>query len=202
MNEWQLQIPQKETPRKRAKRVLVVDTFRLSRLAVAKLLKDSDDLAYCGEADSFSRALKAVARLKPDVVVTEILLHQDFDLIHELRRRHPRLPILVFSYRDEDWYAPRSLEAGADGFLSKAVTAQELMDSIRAVAGGRLVLSARIREQLLAKCMRRGCPFARQKRRSVAFRTGRMPGTGARLPRRVSGLERLEPAGEQHKLAC
>jgi DNA-binding NarL/FixJ family response regulator len=93
--------------------------------------------------------------LKPDIVVTEILVQQDLEFIRTLHRRHPRLPILVFSFRDENWYAPRVLEAGADGYLFKSVSVDRLVDGIRGVLEGRVVLGPNMRYQLLVKCVPR-----------------------------------------------
>jgi DNA-binding NarL/FixJ family response regulator len=50
-------------------------------------------------------ALRAVLDLKPDIVVTEIMRAQDLDFIRSLHQQNPHLPILVFSFRDEGWYA-------------------------------------------------------------------------------------------------
>ena len=202
MKDLQLQTPNKTSSRKRAKRVLIVDTFRLSRVAVSKWLAETDDLVFCGEADSSSHALKAVARLKPDVVVMEVLLHQDFELIRDLRRHFPRLPILVFSYRDEEWYAPRVLEAGADGFITKAATPGELVDGIRAVSQGRMVLSSQIRERLLAKCVRGGCPPPRQERRNVTVRRRGGLRSNGNVAVRFSPVDNLWILGDQQELAC
>jgi DNA-binding NarL/FixJ family response regulator len=61
----------------------------------------------------------------------------------------------VFSFRDEGWYAPRALEAGADGYLMKGVTVEDLLNGIRQALEGRVVLSAEMRVRLLLKCLRR-----------------------------------------------
>jgi DNA-binding NarL/FixJ family response regulator len=83
-------------------------------------------------------------------VVTDIL--QDLAFIEILHQRHPRLPILVFSSLDEACYAPRVLQAGADGYLLKNAGEKHLVESIRHALAGRLVLSPQMRYRLLAKC--------------------------------------------------
>jgi DNA-binding NarL/FixJ family response regulator len=93
--------------------------------------------------------------LKPDLVVTEILRAQDLGFIRNLHQRHPGLPILVFSFRDEGWYAPLALAAGADGYLMKGVSVAELVEGIRRILLGRMVLSPTVRAQLQEKCGRR-----------------------------------------------
>jgi len=139
----------------RRKRVLLVDQFPIVRLALSEWINRTPDLILCGTADDEARGLTAVTQLKPDVVVTEILGQQDLGLIRSLHQRYPELPILVFSFRDEGWYAPRALEAGADGYLMKGVSIESLVNGIRETLEGRLVLSPEMRAQLLAKCLRR-----------------------------------------------
>lgn len=200
----------KRTVVPRPKRVFVVDAFSLSRKAVSRLLEETPGFVLCGEADSAARALRAIGRLKPDVVLTEILLHQDFEMIHKLRKRYPRLPILVFSYRDEDWYAPHALEAGADGFLAKGVTAGELRDGLYGVTEGRMVLSPRIRARFLAKCIsNRSRPDPQRTRwvRRIVIRKRKRAALGRcrwgdKTTLRTAPAENRWTMGDQFELVC
>jgi DNA-binding NtrC family response regulator len=133
------------------KRVFLVDQFPIVRLWVAKWLRRTSDLALCGETGNARSALKAIRRLKPDIVVTEILRQQDFKFIQTLHRLYPRLPILVFSFRDDAWYAPRALEAGADGYMRKGGSVDGLVNAIRRALKGRVMLSPNARFKLLVK---------------------------------------------------
>jgi len=148
------------------RRVFLVDQFPISRLAVCEWLKHTPDLSLCGEADHEQAAFKALRQARPDIVVTEVLRQQDLGFIRDLHTRYPSLPILVFSFRDEEWYAPRALEAGADGFLMKGVSPSRLVAGIRATLEGRVVLSPEMRATLLLKCTKHG-------NRSMTWRRGR-----------------------------
>jgi DNA-binding NarL/FixJ family response regulator len=145
---------QKQKPR----RVFLVDPFSLVRLSVAEWLRWTPDLIVCGQAETTDQALKAIRRLKPDIVVTEMFSKKDFKFIQTLHKEDPHLPILVFSCGSETWRAPRALEAGADGFLLKGASAHGLIDGIRRALEGRLVLSSEMRYQLLVKCAPSGPP--------------------------------------------
>ena len=140
----------------RRRRVFLVDHFPISRTVVAEWLKETRDLVLCGQADNVESALASIGRLKPDVVVTEIIRQQDLGFILGLRSRYPRLPILVFSFRDEDWYAPRALEAGADGFVEKGVDRSVLVEGIRGTLVGRVVLSPAMSRLTLKKALHSG----------------------------------------------
>lgn len=136
------------------KRVFLVDPFAIVRSSVAQWLENTADLSLCGQADNSSAALKAIRRLKPDIVVTEIIGRRDIEFIETLRRRHPRLPILVFSSGDEILFAPLALMAGANGYLVKGSSTDGLIDGIRRTLEGRMILSENMRYELLAKCTR------------------------------------------------
>src|SRR2546421_5480818 len=140
---------------RRPRRVLVVDQSPVVRQAVASWLKRTLDLAVCAEADSPSSALKAAHDFKPDVIVTEILRQQDLGFIQSLHEQHPELPILVLSFRDEGWYAPLALAAGADGYLMKGESVRRLLAGIRRTLQGGVALSPTMRARLRAKCLRR-----------------------------------------------
>jgi|GEM_PF-5875985 len=139
--------------RPRPRRVFLIDPCPASRRALAGALASTPDLALCGQADSPLHAFRAIERLKPDVVVTEILCHQNLAFIRHLKHRYPRMPVLVYSFLDEAQRAPLVLEAGADGYLSKFAEMSGVVDGIRAAAEGRVVLSATVRAQFLAKCL-------------------------------------------------
>ena len=141
---------------KKPRRVFVVDRFPIVRMAVTEWLKQTTDLIVCGEADSPASALQAIPDLKPDIVVTEILRAQDLGFIQNLHQQHPGLPILVFSFRDEGWYAPLALAAGAHGYLMKGASIAGLVEGIRQALAGRRVVSPAMRAKLLSKCARRG----------------------------------------------
>jgi DNA-binding NarL/FixJ family response regulator len=153
---FDMKLTNKNNAAGKPKRVFLADQFPIVRLAVAEWLNRTPDLVVCGAADNATTALNSIRRLKPDIVVTEIFGQQDCRFIQTLHRRHPHLPILVFSFRDEAWYAPRALEAGADGYLMKGASVDGLVNGIRRTLEGRMVLSPNMRYKLLVKCVRRG----------------------------------------------
>jgi PleD family two-component response regulator len=138
----------KSSPGRRRKRIVLVDDNAWMRRAVAEWISRTMDLEVCGEAATSAHALKVCEQTRPGLVLTEIMEQYDFKFIRELHRRWRRLPILVFSFRDELWYGPRALEAGARGYLTKGVEGGRLLRGIREALKGRLVLDAALRSQL------------------------------------------------------
>jgi DNA-binding NarL/FixJ family response regulator len=103
------------------------------RRAAAGWINRSSHLMVCGMAGRGAEALKAVERLRPDVVVSEIMRPPDLGFVRELHQRHPRLPILVFTIQDEALYWERAKEAGATGYLMKEQGGNKLVQSVSAV---------------------------------------------------------------------
>jgi DNA-binding NarL/FixJ family response regulator len=121
----------------RCRRIVLVDRHTLMRRAAASWINRCPGLEVCGRAGGMAKAFRSINQLRPDVVVSEIMRPQDLGFIQELHRRHPSLPILVFSIRDEAEYAARAREAGACGYVMKDAGGDELVRSIRAVLRGR-----------------------------------------------------------------
>jgi DNA-binding NarL/FixJ family response regulator len=69
-------------------------------------------------------------------------------VLKRVKRRAPRAPVRMFSMYREDQYAVRSLKAGAAGYLSKTVTAAQMIEAIRQVAAGRKYVSPALAEAL------------------------------------------------------
>jgi len=143
-----MSLKQKSDPARSRERIFVVDDQPLMRIAVTDWINRTDDLELCGEADSAEHALTVVDRVKPSLVLTEIIQPRDFSFIQSLHRRHHRLPILVFSFRDETRYAPRALAAGACGYLMKNVEGPRLVAGIHDALNGRLVFSPEMKTRL------------------------------------------------------
>jgi len=134
---------------RRRRRVLIVNGVSLWREAVTSRINRCSDLKVCGEAMGEQAGFEKVRRLRPHLVLTEILRAHDLGFIRELVQRHPRLRVLVFSFRDEKVYARLALEAGARGYLPKGVHGETLVAGIRKVLKGGVALSPHMAARLL-----------------------------------------------------
>lgn len=132
-------------------RILVVDDHPILVEGLTASINSQHDLEVCGSAASAREALRAVAELKPGLVVADISLHDShgIDLTKDLVAQHPGLPVLVLSTHDEALYAERVLRAGAKGYVMKREPMTKLLEAIRKVAQGGLYFSEAITARML-----------------------------------------------------
>ena len=93
-------------PGKKA-RVLLVDDHAVVRFGISQLINRQADLVVCGEEEDASRAMTAIEKLKPDLVIADISLKDSsgLELMRNIKATNPGLPVLVVSVHDESVYA-------------------------------------------------------------------------------------------------
>lgn len=131
-------------------RIVIADDHELIREGVKKIVRSHPDLRIVGEAADLAGTLKLVRQHMPDVVVLDISLPDCDGLggLAELRRHFPAQRVVLLSMYDEDKYAVSALRAGAGGYVTKAMAADELVRAVRQVAAGATYISPRLAEQM------------------------------------------------------
>ena len=123
-------------------RVLVADDHAVVRRGLKDLLGESGDIVVQGEAATGRELLDLLHENTWDVVVLDINLpdQNGLDLLVELKRRRPDLPVLILTICAEEQFAVRALRAGASGYVTKESAPEELVQAVRKiVARGRYV---------------------------------------------------------------
>ena len=126
-------------------RILLTDDHAVVRQGLRLILADNFKKAVFGEARNAHEALNRVWKEKWDVVLLDVTMpgRSGLEVLREIRRSRPKLPVLVFSMHPEDQFAVRILKAGAAGYLTKESPAEELVGAIqKVVAGGRYISPA------------------------------------------------------------
>ncbi len=133
------------------RRVLLVDDHPVVREGLAGLINAEPDLRICGMAQDARQALEAVTTSSPELVVVDLMLRgsSGFDLIKDLVRQVPGLPLLILSIHDETLYAERVLRAGALGYVMKDEAMDTVLIAIRQVLRGEVYLSPRMLPRIL-----------------------------------------------------
>ncbi|HWY32882.1 MAG TPA: response regulator transcription factor [Candidatus Acidoferrum sp.] len=128
----------------------MTDDHALVRQGLKLILADHFKKAIFGEARNAEEALARVLKEKWDVAVLDITMpgRGGLELLKEIKRLRPKMPVLVLSMHPEDQFAVRMLKAGAAGYLTKESAGNELVGAIeKVVAGGRYV-SASLGERM------------------------------------------------------
>jgi len=124
-------------------RVFIVEDHTLLRAGLRSLLTQDQELEIVGEADNGRDAIRAIGTLVPDLVLMDISMPgmNGIEAMLDIKRRNPEIRILILTIHKTEEYIHESLRAGADGYILKDATQDELRVAIRSVLGGKTYLS-------------------------------------------------------------
>ena len=133
------------------KTVLVVDDHPLMRQGLALLINQQQDMQVCGEAEEAQAAMRAIAHLRPDIMILDISLTgpDGLELLKNIRTTNPDLPVLILSMHDEAIYAERALRARANGYIMKQEATEKVLVAVRRILNGEVYLSERMSNKML-----------------------------------------------------
>ena len=131
-------------------RVLVADDHAVFRRGLTETIRESFPKVTFGEAGTAEETLEYVRRQDWDLAILDISMpgKSGLDILSDLKRLRPRLPVLFLSMYSEEQYARRSLKAGAAGYLTKESIPDELKTAVRRVLSGGRYVSASLAEKL------------------------------------------------------
>ncbi|MEW6267575.1 MAG: response regulator transcription factor [Thermodesulfobacteriota bacterium] len=124
-------------------RIVIVEDHTILRDGLRALLSSNPDFEVVGEAGDGREAVIRVEELSPDLVLLDLSLprRHGLDAIHEMKRSRPQTRILVLTVHKNEEYILAALKAGADGYVLKEASHQELEMAIRTVVSGKRYLS-------------------------------------------------------------
>lgn len=134
-------------------RIVIVDDHALVRIGLRQLFSREADLEVVADVETIREARDALQRHRPDLLVFDLGLGDEFGLgwLPRLREESPSTRILVLSSHAEQLYAERALRAGAHAYLMKTVPSNELLQAVRRVLAGQIAVSAAQQEALLQR---------------------------------------------------
>jgi DNA-binding NarL/FixJ family response regulator len=139
-------------------RVLIADDQSLVRAGFRLVLENQPEIEVVGEAADGRQAVHGAARLRPDVVLMDIRMPEldGIAATREITAADRPARVLVLTTYDLDEYVYDALQAGASGFLLKDTPPAQLVDGIRAVAGGEALLAPTVTRRLIEEFARIG----------------------------------------------
>ena len=131
-------------------RVLIADDHAVFRRGLKETLAEAFSRVTFGEAKTAQETLEQVRRQDWDVVILDISMpgKSGLDILDDLKRLRPKLPILLLSMHPEQQFARRALKAGAAGYLTKDSVPDELKVAVKKIAAGGRYVSATLAEKL------------------------------------------------------
>jgi two-component system invasion response regulator UvrY len=131
-------------------RILLVDDHPVVRQGIKQVLAGAFQPAEVGEASNAEEGMTEIKSTNWDVLVLDLSLPgaSGLDLLKDLRRERPTLPVLVLTMHSPDQFARRAMNAGASGYLTKDSNPVELVKAVGDVMAGRRYLNPAIGEEL------------------------------------------------------
>lgn len=137
-------------------RIMIVEDHTLLRAGLKALLLQEPDLKIVGEADNGRDAVRAMSALAPDLVLMDLSMPGlgGIEAITEIRRRSIETRIIVLTIHKTDEYIHAALHAGANGYVLKDATHDELRGAIRTVLSGKTYLSPDVSSRMITTYLR------------------------------------------------
>jgi DNA-binding NarL/FixJ family response regulator len=137
-------------------RILIVDDQRLMREGLRTLLELEPDFDVAGEAGDGAAALEAYEASTPDIVLMDIRMPgmDGVEATRRLRARHPGARVIILTTFDDEAYVFDGLRAGAQGYLLKDLSGNELATAIRTVMAGGALIEPSVARKVFAEFAR------------------------------------------------
>jgi DNA-binding NarL/FixJ family response regulator len=146
-------VPSKFVENNSVIKIIIVDDHRLIRKGLRALLENVATVEIVGEAASGLELVELIEKVPVDVVIMDIKMpHMDgFDATRHITQNFQSVKILALSMFESENYINRMLECGAQGYILKNITREELVHAIETIARGNHYISAEISINLLRK---------------------------------------------------
>jgi DNA-binding NarL/FixJ family response regulator len=124
--------------------VVICDDHSIVREGIKQVLASNPGLEVVGEAANGLEGLALIAKVKPDVVVTDITMPEmnGIDLTKELAKEFPEIRVVILSVHSRKTFILEALKAGARGYVLKDSAGEKLLDAVEAVLAGESYLDS------------------------------------------------------------
>jgi DNA-binding NarL/FixJ family response regulator len=130
---------------------LIVDDHTLVRQGLCSLIATNPEVEVVGEASNGQDAIKLAGTLMPELILMDLSMPgiNGTESTKEIKRRYPKVKVLVLTVHAAEEYIKEALKAGADGYILKHASETELRLAIKSVLNGKTYLSPDVAEQVV-----------------------------------------------------
>ncbi len=131
--------------------IVMAEDHQIVREGLRALLESQPDFAVVGEAGSGGEVADLVDRLRPDVLLLDLVLPglNGLEVMRQVRERTPATRVLVLSMHANESYVLEALRNGASGYLLKTASSSEVIEAVRAVVAGKRYLSPPLSDRVI-----------------------------------------------------
>jgi len=132
-------------------RIVLAEDHTILREGLRALLSTDPNFEIIGEAPDGREAVRCVEKLEPDLLLIDLSMPRmsGMDAIREIKKRFPAIKIIALTVHKTEEYLLTTLKAGADGYVLKDATHEELVMAIKNVMGGKSYLSPGVSEKVI-----------------------------------------------------
>ncbi len=124
--------------------------YSLLREGIAAIINNQEDMTLVASAETGSEGIKGFHEFQPDVTLVDLRLPDlsGIEVIIAIRAKDPSARLIVLTTFEGDVEIQRALKAGASGYLLKSMPPKQIVETIRAVHGGKKVIPPQIASQI------------------------------------------------------
>jgi len=161
-------------------RVIIADDHPVVYKGLKEILQENFGSVTVDAAGTGRELIEKVKKTDYDLVLLDISLPDanGLDVLREMRRKRPRLPVLVISMYPEEMYAVRAIRTGAQGYLTKQSASEELIFAVRKILSGRRYVNPAFAVRMVVDFESDAAKPAHEKLSNREFQVMRMFGSG------------------------
>ncbi len=131
-------------------KILIADDHPVVRAGLKELLSGAFGKLTFTEAKTAQETIEMASKEEWSLVILDVSMpgRSGIDILSDLKRAQPKLPVLVLSMHPEEQFARRALKAGASAYMTKETVPEELVKAVRKVLAGGRYVSAALAEKL------------------------------------------------------
>jgi DNA-binding NarL/FixJ family response regulator len=124
-------------------RIILADDHILLRQGIKKIIEESEDMVVIAEASDGLELLDLLKKITPDMIILDISMPnlRGIEVSREIKSFNPKIKVLILTMHKKLDYLYHTLSAGADGFLLKEDSDEELFTAIETIQGGNIYVS-------------------------------------------------------------